>query len=82
MDAGLANGTACVNTPPPVFINGSVIPFNLSGTCFIPNIGTCTAETEGSIQMASVSGVGRSVGTVKCNFGTAKIVYDIGVNKV
>jgi hypothetical protein len=82
MDSGQAEGAACVATPPPVFINDSVIPFNGSGTCFVPGIGACDVKFKGSIQMSSVSGVGSAVGTVKCGFGTAGLTYDIGVNKI
>jgi hypothetical protein len=68
-------GKGCLSLLPPTFINGS-------GTCFLPGIGSCNVEFEGAMQMSSVSGVGRAEGTLECDFGTAILVYELGVNKI
>ena len=81
IDSGPANGVVCV-TPPPTYINGSVIPVNGSGRCFTPGLGVCDINFKGSIQMSGISGIGKAEGKMKCGFGTVKFGYDIGVTRV
>jgi hypothetical protein len=75
-------GAVCSTAPPPVFISGNVIPFNLSGTCFLPAIGNCTVSTKGELTVSGNSIIGQTSGTISCASGfKVSIRYEVGVSK-
>lgn len=65
------------------FLAGNRIDLSLSGSCFVPGVGTCDVFLNGEIVFSATNAVGDGTERLVCpNFGTINGTWGIGAQKV
>lgn len=65
------------------FLEGNRIRLSLSGSCFIPGVGTCQVSLQGEIVFSATNAVGSGTEQISCpGFGTFNGTWGLGATRV